>query len=120
MYFTFKIGFINGAGNLFSYKQPDKDTSDKLINYYSFYIQNNFKVVLNNDTLPCILSHFEKYGVLFPFISFVLAFECNTYDINSGDLKFIYDDKILGLNEIILIIKKKNIVNIPALETGTK
>ncbi len=82
--------------------------------YFSTFAQDDFKLVEGQDTLACIMYHFERnYGIR-PFQTILLGFK-NTPGSQDKDKEVLYEDRILGLNTVNLRIESKNLNNIPQL-----
>lgn len=88
------------------------------IQYLTSVVQQDLHIVEGSDTLPCVLSHFERDYNLSPYVTLVLGFRSN---INPGkgasDKLFIYEDNAFGTGTIKLQVKADDIDNIPALIT---
>jgi hypothetical protein len=112
-YFTLKIGTVSGT------ESPLNKGGDAYsrVEYFSFKIQNCFTLIDGNDTLPCLLSHFERTYELTPYNTFVLAFSNpNPGEEINNDLKFIYNDDVLGTGKANIIIEAENINRVPKLK----
>ena len=82
--------------------------------YYSSFAQNDFKLVEEEDTLQCVMYHFERnYGIQ-PFQTLLLGFK-NPGEAPDKDKTLIYQDRILGLEPVSITIQSKNLKHIPQL-----
>lgn len=85
------------------------------LEYLTSYMQDDISLVIDNDTLPCHLFHYERnYGVS-PWNNFLLGFDNRTSE-KSGTRKLIYNDKLLGTGPIMLTIKESDIQSAPQLK----
>ena len=82
--------------------------------YMTFQLQKHLTLVAGRDTLPCKIFHFERNYNSSPTSHFSIGFdEPKEKDANR---LIIYDDEILGLNQVILEIQGKNIAKVPRLK----
>jgi hypothetical protein len=109
-YYTLRIGKSNED----PLQGLDPGTRDKLIDYFSFRMQSDIKLIEDVDTLDCVLFHFERNFGLTPYCTFVMGF------VNTGkvtDKTFIYNDSELGTGTVKLHFKAKSFKAIPKLIT---
>jgi len=112
-YFTFQLGKQNGSDILKSNIGASGDYS-KNIEYLSFGLQRDLKLVEGGDTLACVLHHFERsYGIT-PTAKIVLAFPATTTPIAKT---FIYDDSHFGFGTVKMAISEQALTNIPKIKT---
>jgi hypothetical protein len=84
-----------------------------VVQYMSFDIQKDLKLIENGDTLSCVLCHFERSYGLSPYCSFVLGFEKMKKSSTINDLIFLYEDKILNVGPVKILIKKEDLEDMP-------
>lgn len=83
--------------------------------YFTGPAQYDISLVQGQDTLPCLLFHFERnYGIA-PYNNIVLAFENS---ITNEDRQFLFFDQVLGVGTVKLTIARESIDGIPALKTS--
>ncbi|PCJ87069.1 MAG: hypothetical protein COA57_05165 [Flavobacteriales bacterium] len=118
-YFTVKMSHRDGGD--FMKRNAAHGQYNKKVQYLSFGIKNDFKLLYDMDTLECVLHHFERtYGVS-PYVTFVLGFgnDSGSRKSDSRDLKgnlvLIYDDQLLGIGPIRFSVKKEAIEGMPEL-----
>lgn len=125
-YFSFRISAENQNTELLKVGLSSQDEYYARIEYCSFKMQQDIKLVDNNDTLNCVLFHFERVYNIAPYATFVLGFpltEKEKKDIQQGkkivhpDKTLSYEDKIFGIGKVNLTIKGENINRIPKLKT---
>ena len=121
-YFTFKIGLKANSGDLLKYNLTKVNDYYARVEYFSFAMQNDLKLLDGNDTLNCILHHFERTFGLAPYCNFVLGFKLSENSpgkivTHFSDKTLIYNDRVLGIGPIKLTVKGNNIKNIPKLIT---
>lgn len=114
-YFTFTIVSARSA-EILSHYEGEEDYY-KLLDYLSSSIQNDFALVDNNDTLACVLAHYERNFGLSSSNRISLAFE----DKDQGKVKYpsdkilLYDDKLFETGLISFRFEKENLNNLPHL-----
>ena len=114
-YYLFQIAMVDQTQDLMKYNITDISDYEKRVNYFSFNIQNDLKLIDGNDTLDCKLHHFEQSYGLAPYITIGAVFDEKKENKNKNDKIFIYQDKILNTGTIKITIKDKSINNIPKL-----
>lgn len=113
-YFTFRIS-TGGTGELLKKKLVNTNDYYARIQYYSFDMQKDLKLIEGIDTLECMLFHFERtYGVA-PYATFVLGFPLTD---GKQDKTLVYDEKIFGAGRIYLTIQAKNYKKLPSVITA--
>mgnify|MGYP000356640914 CR=1 FL=1 len=83
------------------------------LEYMSFKMQEDFKLIQGNDTLPCSMYHFERIYSLAPYATFVLGFPKTD---SKEDIKLWFHDKLFNNGIVILNFKTESIHNLPKLE----
>lgn len=92
----------------------DKNEYNERLQYASFDLQNDIYLINENDTLDCVLYHFEqKYG-LGTSVNLLLGFEKNNK--SSEDLTIVMEDKILNNGLIKFLLLKENIIELPKMK----
>lgn len=112
-YFSYKIQSLSSQDELLKIGISSEDEYYSRIEYLSFKMQKDFKLIDGTDTLDCKLFHFERNYGLAPNASFTLAFEKGKRNNNSKSL--IYEDKVFGNGTIYLTIKENDLNNIPKI-----
>lgn len=114
-YYTLKLGILGGEFNVSNYEVSDNATQQERLNYLSFAMQKDIKLVEGKDTLNCALYHFERSYDITPYRTFVLAFEQK--EINKGkDKTLILDLAYFKTGPIKLNFKGADLVRIPNLK----
>ena len=113
-YFTLRISTKDSSNDLLKTGTKTAQEYSKRQNYFDFIIQNDLKLIEGGDTLPCRLCHFVRNYGLTPYGDFVLGFE---QPKNESDLKFIYNDNILGTGPVTFLIRQSSIDHIPQIKT---
>lgn len=114
-YFTFQIGTVKNVEDVLKFGVNTNEEFQKRVDYFSFRMQNDLKLVDGKDTLQCSLFHFERTFGIAPYCTFVLGFEKGGKELKNKTL--IYNDEILGLGPVKLMIQAENLNNIPQLIT---
>lgn len=86
------------------------------INYFSFDAQKDLKLTIGADSYECILYHFERSYDLAPFCNLVLGFPGKKPSEKQQNRLITFDDKMLGVGKINLLIKANDIESIPLLK----
>ena len=104
---------IRGASDLLQYGISDKQEFYERVEYYSFQMQNDLRMIVAQDTMSCKLFHFERnYGTA-PFVTFSLAFEVPEV---KGDRRIQYHESVFGYEWIEMTLLQENIDNIPTIK----
>lgn len=123
-YFTFRIEADNANTELLRINLASENEYNSRIEYFSFNMQKDLKLIDGKDTLDCVLFHFERVYNIAPYATFVLGFPLVDSKKKKEDKQvlnnkvFIYDDKVFGTGKIYLTIKAENSNNIPQLITN--
>jgi hypothetical protein len=83
--------------------------------YHNFGIQQDFKLVTGNDTLPCAMYQYESHGGISPD-KMLVAFE-NKDDKYLKGFSFLYNDKILKTGPVVFNYRPETLISIPKLKT---
>lgn len=110
-YFNFRMSTESG-GELLKKNVVDENDYNSRIQYFSFDMQKDIKLIDTKDTLDCVLFHFERVYGLAPYATFLLGFP---FTENNGNKTLAYDDKIFDSGTIYLTIQSKNIKNLPSV-----
>lgn len=81
------------------------------------YLKNNvckdFWIIEGEDTIPCLMSHFEQNYNMVKHIN--IEFVAKTNYIK-GNKKVIYNDKVFGLGALTFLFEENALNNIPSLK----
>ena len=111
-YYLLNISSSNKTTNVVKYNLNPGTSIEDRMNYMSFDMQNDFKLVSSGEPFVCKLFHFEHPTGVSPFISFLIAFD----PVDHQDRTIQYIDRVFGLGTIEFRIKDKAIANIPKFE----
>jgi hypothetical protein len=112
-YFSFKIQALNSEEELLKVGLNSENDYYSRIEYFSFKMQKDFKLIEGKDTLDCKLFHFERNYGLAPNATFTMGFESNKK--YHGSKSFLYEDKIFNSGNVYLVLKEKNLSNVPQI-----
>jgi len=115
VYFTLTIQNLNGGEDLIKSLTKDSSEAQHIFNYLNFEMQNDLHLVYGDDTLKCLLFHYEHNYGLSPYNKFLIGFE-KKYTAIDHDLTIIYDDRILNGGRHRFCIEKEKIVAIPLIK----
>lgn len=93
----------------------DKNVFEREIEYFSFGMQQDVKLVQGKDTLVCVSFTHERVFKHAPYYTFLIAFE-EKEDKKPTDQTFLYIDRLLGVDTLRFSIKAQAISNIPKLK----
>jgi hypothetical protein len=125
-YYTFRITAENQQQELLKVGISSDADYYSRIEYCSFKMQNDFKLMEGKDTLDCVLFHFERIYGLAPYATFVLGFPLGKNEQNNNttitksndDKTILYADQIFGSGNIYMTITKEDLNNVPELITN--
>lgn len=124
-YFTFRITAPSSSNELLKYKLLSQDEYFARVEYFSFKMQDDLKLVDGNDTLRCELFHFERIYNLAPYCTFVIGFPLSKEQITSNtqnqpyklrDKTIVFEDKIFNSGIVKLTFESKILNHIPKLK----
>lgn len=115
-YFLMRIEALNGASDPIKVGTKGLNEYYERVEYLSFQVANDLKVVEGNDTLACRLAHLERTYNLSPYINLVLAFDKsqNTQGTHTEKI-FVYNDRIFNAGQLLFRFDSRAIKNLPKL-----
>ncbi len=114
-YYDFKIEVPSAIGELLKYNVSTPSEYNQRVNYFAFDMQHDVKLLDGNDTLDCMLFHFERAYDIAPSAIFLLGFP-KTKSKNS-QRTFFYQDKVFNKGIIKFTYTKDELSQIPKLKT---
>ena len=114
-YFSFRIKSNTTDGELLRMSIKDENEYYARLEYISFKMQNDFKLITGTDTVDCGLYHYERTYGLAPHASFVLGFPKNN-DFGTSAKQLLFEDKLFNKGNIYITIPAEKINSIPKLE----
>lgn len=123
-YFTYRITADNKNEELLQVDLGTEEEYYTRIEYFSFNMQKDIKLLDGKDTLDCALFHFERVYGLAPYASFVLGFPYTKKEelaqkkgkpYLSNNKTITYNDRVFGSGIVNITIRKEDINNIPQL-----
>jgi hypothetical protein len=114
-YYTLKLGIIDEKLDVTNYEVTNNAQQQERLNYLSFSMQNDIKLIEGKDTLPCKVFHFERSYDLSSSRTFVLAFE-RTKSTNNQSKTLILDLPYFKTGPIKLNYKTSDLEAIPSLK----
>lgn len=117
-YFTFKIEANNTQKELLKTGIHSEQDYYSRLEYFSFEMQKDFKLIEGTDTLDCVLYHFERIYGLAPVATVVLGFPLTKGDLQESKInKTIgYTDRVFGAGNVYMTIRKENLDQIPQVK----
>ncbi|MGQ0829856.1 MAG: hypothetical protein ACT4ON_15825 [Bacteroidota bacterium] len=116
-YYNLKITLNESAGELLKYKLTSQQQYQQRVSYFSFDMQNDVQLVNGNDTLPCILYHFERAYDIAPSGTFVLGFPLSKNESQEEEKTLLVYDRTFHKGLIKFTFRKKELRNLPKLKT---
>ena len=125
-YYTFKIKYNEDKIEMLMAGLSSKEEYYARIQYFSFAMQNDLKLIDGEDTLDCALFHFERTYGLASEATFSLGFPLTKQEqeqkrdnpeVMNNSKTLIYDDKALGVGKVYVKIDQKKLNNIPEIKT---
>jgi len=113
-YFDLKISPTNGQP-MTSYLASDQNEQQANLYYLSYEMQKDIKLIEGQDTLPCLLYHYERYYQLDKQTVITLAFPQKKGNSNFNK-KLSIHPRIWAENSIEIEFQHKDLKNIPALK----
>jgi hypothetical protein len=116
-YFTFKIAANNQQQELLRVNIGSEGDYYSRLEYFSFEMQHDFKLIEGKDTLDCALYHYERVYGLAPYATLVLGFPFAKGEQQKPyqNKTISYTDKIFGAGKVNMTFKGENLNRIPAL-----
>jgi hypothetical protein len=114
-YYTLKLGITGEKLNVTNYEVADNAQQQERLNYLSFAMQKDIKLIDGGDTLNCALYHFERSYDITPHRTFVLAFEQKAKN-KEKDKTLILDLAYFKTGPIKLNFRSTDLVSIPNLK----
>ena len=111
-YYTFRIGTLTGA-DVQRYNLADDNEYYARLEYFALQMEKDIQLIDGQDTLPCLLFHFERTYGIDPRATFVLAFDAKKK--SSGNKTLMYTDRAFGSGPVLLTINASDLAEIPEL-----
>jgi hypothetical protein len=113
-YYDLNISVIDGKQELLKYNLNNVAEFDKRTRYYSFDMQKDIMMLVDQDSISCSLYHFERAFDNNSKNLFLLGFPKSK---SSSDRTIILTDKIFGKGIVKFNFSAKVLFNIPKLKT---
>jgi len=113
-YFTLRISADNFNQELLKYKLESEEEYYSRLQYFMDEMQKDIYIKCGNDSLPCVLYHFERTFGIAPYASFSLGFEKSA---NKNDRVFVFEDRIFGGGKIKIQLPARIFSEYPELKT---
>lgn len=81
--------------------------------YLSYDIQSDLRLVEGEDTVNCIMNHYERSYGNTPYETLLVSFPSNRSSQN--DLELIFDDRVFGYGRVKFFFEKSLLESIPEL-----
>lgn len=114
-YFTLTIRTKSGQELMREGISEETEYYDRL-DYLVSYMQNDLSLIDGNDTLPCVLYHFERNYNTGPDNNLLLGFDIPANKNTGRDKTLVLEDQVLGTGKIMIRIAGNDINRIPQLQ----
>jgi hypothetical protein len=101
--------------NLTNYGVTTDEEYQNRLNYLSFRLQRDIRLIEGGDTLAPTLFHFERGLDFSPYRSFMVAFDRRPGS-ESRDKTFVLDTPVLSTGPVKLTIAQEEIASLPSLK----
>ena len=115
-YYDLKILLNKKEGELLKFNLSSADQYNKRVKYFAFEMQNDIQLVEGNDTLPCVLYHFERTYDTSPSCTILLGFNMDKKSINKQKTLLVYD-RTFNKGLLKFTFKENKFLNLPKLQT---
>jgi len=113
-YYRLRVSLTGSQGDILQYQAASQEEYYQRVEYFSFGMQHDLRMLNGQDTIPCKLFHFERnYGAA-PFADFMIGFEDR--EGNKSDRVLIYNERVYSTSIFQLSIPAENIQSIPKLK----
>lgn len=113
-YFTFKMNSLEKDKHILNLNLNEFQSIDERLNYLSFDMSKDFKLVENKDTIPCTLYHYEQKTGMYNSITILLGFPKNKK--TQTDFTLIYENHLNNESDVQFRFEKTDIEAIPTLK----
>lgn len=114
-YFDFRIEVDATNGELLKYRLSSVADYESRVEYVSFGMQKDIKLIEGRDTLDCVLYHMERAYDITPYTTVLLGFKKNNADLNE-DKTLVFYDNLFHNGTIKLTFIPADLTQIPHLE----
>lgn len=116
-YFIFRIQAADPQMRVLDIGNEAGNDINSKLNYFSFGMQSDLKLINGIDTLPCALYNFERNYELAPYLDFAIAFDgAQQLKDKKENLVLLFDGDHLGVGPIRFEIDATDQKSIPELK----
>ncbi len=115
-YYDLKISLKEGEGEILKFNISSADQYNKRVKYFAFEMQNDIQLVEGNDTLPCLLYHFERTYDVAPSCTILLGFNYDKTKAGKQKTLLVYD-RTFNKGLLKFTFKENKFLNLPKLQT---
>ncbi len=114
-YFSLKL-FAPNDTDLLKYQVTNQEDYNKRLEYFSFHLQKDIKLIEGADTLSCSLYHFERTYSITPYVQCLIGFEAPFDEVQ--DMRLILIDELFGNGIIKIKFDQKDLQRIPQVKNS--
>lgn len=109
-YYTLTVSIDHTNYDFMDYNVRDEAEKQQKLYYFSYLFQNDLVLEENEETLPCVLFHFERQGDLGRHRTFVLGFE--SPDRTAKEARLVIRSRYFNSLPIKIKVNKDNIPSV--------
>lgn len=106
-YYMLTIGSTTEGTDLVDFGISSLEEKQRKLYYFSYLFQNDITLIEGDESLPCVLYHFEKDASMRKSRTFVLGFESTA--VAAEEVKLNINSPWLGIAPVSIHISKRNI-----------
>ncbi|PKP22873.1 MAG: hypothetical protein CVU05_01940 [Bacteroidetes bacterium HGW-Bacteroidetes-21] len=116
-YFNLEIGYNEDKNDILQKDIANQEEFFQRVEYLSFKVQNDLRLIVGAETLPCIMAQYERTFGLNKAISIVCMYEkSKNQKENCPDIKLEYYDNFFKSGIVYLAFDGESLCNLPTLK----
>lgn len=115
-YYDLKILLKSNEGELLKAGLNSTEEYTKRVSYFSFGMQEDIQLVDGNDTLPCVMYHFERAYDVTPVCTVLLGFKQQPVNAGKAKTVLVYD-RTFNKGLLKFTFKENRLQTVPKLLT---
>ncbi len=114
-YYVLRIAASDKKSDVLKLGAMNNSEYTSRISYFTNNVMNDIVLVDGNDTLACVMHHWERTYKMTYYTTLMLPFETGA-KYSSNDKRIIFNDKVLGVGKVQVVISQSNINKVPPIE----
>jgi len=115
-YFIYQITIDNFNQELARYELASPEAYQERIDYYTFRMQEDLKALVDGDTLPCVVYHFERNFGISPENRFLIGFPKSEAE---KECSILIENKYLKSGPVKFTVTPEYVKNTPLLKLNS-